>query len=110
MSVSMSMDYVGFTSAILISIMFIPQVIHTYKTKDTKGINFSFLFLNAAASALGLVYSIYYNIIPMIIANTSAGLFSLSLFIIKSVYEKDNTMKLETVEGEVKKIKCNCNI
>lgn len=77
------MEYVGLTSSILISIMFVPQIVHTYKTKDTKGINYSFLFLNASASILGLVYSIYYNIIPMIIANTSAGLFSIALFTIK---------------------------
>ena len=97
----MSIEYIGIISSVLISIMFVPQVVHTYKTKDTKGINCSFLFLNASASSLGLVYSIYYNIIPMIIANTSAGLFSLSLFIIKVVHEKENTVKLEALECEV---------
>ena len=69
-------DYVGLTSAVLISIMFVPQVIHTYKTRNVKGINYGFLFLNASASILGLIYSIHYRIIPMIIANTSAVLFS----------------------------------
>jgi uncharacterized protein with PQ loop repeat len=82
-------DYVGLTSAVLISIMFVPQVIHTYKTRNVKGINYGFLFLNASASILGLIYSIHYRIIPMIIANTSAGLFSLSLFIIKAVHTED---------------------
>ena len=80
------MEGVGLTSAVLISIMFVPQVVHTYKTRDIKGINYGFLLLNASASILGLVYSIYYNIIPMIIANTSAGLFSFSLFVIKTVH------------------------
>ena len=79
-------DYVGLTSAVLISIMFVPQVIHTYKTRNVKGINYGFLFLNASASILGLIYSIHYRIIPMIIANTSAGLFSFSLFMIKVVH------------------------
>lgn len=77
------MEYVGLTSAVLISVMFVPQIIHTYRTKDTNGINYSFLALNAAASVLGLIYSVYYMIVPMIIANTSAGLFSFSLFVIK---------------------------
>lgn len=84
------MEYVGLTSSILISIMFVPQVVHTYKTKNTEGINYSFLFLNASASCLGLIYSIYYNIIPMIIANTSAGLFSISLFTIKLISTNKN--------------------
>jgi len=79
-------DYVGLTSAVLISIMFVQQVIHTYKTRNVKGINYGFLFLNASASILGLIYSIHYRIIPMIIANTSAGLFSFSLFMIKAAH------------------------
>jgi uncharacterized protein with PQ loop repeat len=78
---------VGLISAILISVMFVPQVVHVYKTKDTHAINYSFLNLNMLASSLGLVYSIYYNVIPMIIANTSAGLFSISLIGIKYVNE-----------------------
>lgn len=81
----MSIEIVGLTSSILISIMFVPQVVHTYKTKDTAGINYMFLFLNFCASSLGLVYSIYFKIVPMIIANTSAGLFSISLLIIKLI-------------------------
>jgi len=84
------MEFVGLTSSVLISVMFVPQVIHTYKTKNTTGINYSFLFLNAAASSLGLVYAIHYNIVPMIIANTSAGLFSISLFFIKMITNYDN--------------------
>ena len=82
-------DYVGLTSAVLISIMFVPQVIHTYKTRNVKGINYGFLFLNASASILGLIYSIHYRIIPMIIANTSACLFSFSLFMIKAAHSDD---------------------
>lgn len=82
------MEYVGISSSILISIMFVPQVVHTYKTKNTEGISYNFLFLNASASVLGLVYSVNYKIIPMIIANTSAGLFSIALFLIKCCTKK----------------------
>ena len=90
---------IGLISSILISIMFIPQVIHVYKTKDTRAINYSFLNLNLLASSLGLVYSIYYTIIPMIIANTSAGVFSMSLIGIKYVNElKGETCTIDEVE------------
>lgn len=82
-----AVNAVGLISSILISIMFVPQVVHVYKTKDTHAINYTFLNLNMVASSLGLVYSIYYNVIPMIIANTSAGLFSISLIGIKYVNE-----------------------
>ena len=72
-------DTLGLVSSILITIMFVPQVVHVYRTKDTDAINYSFLNLNILASALGLVYSIYYKVVPMMVANTSAGLFSISL-------------------------------
>lgn len=81
-------DGVGLVSSILISIMFIPQVVHVHKTKDTNAINYGFLCLNILASSLGLVYSIYFNVIPMIVANTSAGLFSLSLASMKLINDR----------------------
>jgi uncharacterized protein with PQ loop repeat len=70
---------IGLTSSILITVMFVPQVVHVYRTKDTHAIDYAFLFLNMLASSLGLVYSVYFNVIPMIVANTSAGLFSVTL-------------------------------
>jgi uncharacterized protein with PQ loop repeat len=78
-------DGIGLTSSVLISIMFVPQVVHVYRTKDTAAINYSFLGLNILASSLGLVYSIYFNVVPMIVANTSAGLFSISLASMKLI-------------------------
>jgi uncharacterized protein with PQ loop repeat len=80
-------DGIGLTSAILISIMFVPQVHHVYKEKDTNAIDYKFLGLNMVASSMGLIYSVYYGVIPMIIANTSAGLFSISLIGFKYVNE-----------------------
>ena len=74
---------IGLVSSILITIMFVPQIVHVYRTKDTHALNYAFLGINIIASVLGLVYSIYYTVIPMIVANTSAGLFSISLITMK---------------------------
>ena len=74
---------IGLASSILITIMFVPQIVHVYRTKDTDALNYAFLGINIIASILGLVYSIYYTVIPMIVANTSAGLFSISLITMK---------------------------
>ena len=83
---------IGLTSSILIAIMFVPQVIHVYKTKDTAAINYTFLGLNMVASSLGLVYSIYFNIVPMIVANMSAGLFSITLMCMKLVNDRSKSV------------------
>ena len=74
---------IGLASSILITIMFVPQIVHVYRTRDTHALNYAFLSINIVASILGLVYSIYYTVIPMIVANTSAGLFSISLITMK---------------------------
>ena len=74
---------IGLASSILITVMFVPQIVHVYRTKDTDALNYAFLGINIVASILGLVYSIYYTVIPMIVANTSAGLFSISLITMK---------------------------
>ena len=95
-------DGIGLTSAILISIMFVPQVHHVYKEKDTNAIDYKFLSLNMLASTMGLVYSVYYSIIPMIIANTSAGLFSISLIGFKYVNElKEKVTNIDRTSEEV---------
>ncbi len=67
--------------------MFVPEVIHVYKHRDAKAINYMFLNLNLLASILALIYSVKYNVIPMTITNISAGLFSLIMFNFKYVNE-----------------------
>ncbi len=85
-------DVLGLTSSIIITLMFIPEVAHVYKNSDAKAIHYSFLHLNLVASVLALVYSVHYRVIPMIITNVSAGLFSLVMYHFKYVNEvKENT-------------------
>lgn len=95
-------DGIGLTSSILITIMFVPQVIHVYRTKDTAAIDYTFLGLNMLASSMGLIYSIYFKVIPMIVANTSAGLFSISLTSMKYVNRlKENDSKSNISEAPI---------
>jgi len=80
-------DVFGFASSILITLMFVPEIVHVYKNQDAKAINYSFLHLNLLASAFALVYSIYYKVIPMTITNVAAGLFSLVMYHFKYTKE-----------------------
>ena len=91
-------DISGLIGSVLIVIMFIPEVVHVYKHKDTKAINYTFLHLNLLASVLSLVYSFHYNVVPMTITNVSAGLFSLLMYYFKYLYEvkdKNQTIAIE---------------
>ena len=91
-------DISGLIGSVLIVIMFIPEVVHVYKHKDAKAINYTFLHLNLLASVLSLVYSFHYNVVPMTITNVSAGLFSLLMYYFKYLYEvkdKNQTLAIE---------------
>ena len=91
-------DVCGLMSAILICLMFIPEIVHVYKHRDAKAINYCFLHLNLLASILALVYSIHYNVIPMTITNVSAGLFSIVLYQFKYLNElKEETRTIDEV-------------
>ena len=90
-------DISGLASSILICLMFVPEIVHVYKYKDAKAINYSFLNLNLIASILALIYSIHYNIIPMTITNISAGIFSIILFRFKYV----NELKEERIDTDI---------
>ena len=89
-------DISGLVSSILICLMFIPEIVHVYKHRDAKAINYAFLHLNLIASVLALIYSIHYNVIPMTITNISAGLFSIVLYQFKYVNElKEETHSID---------------
>lgn len=84
----MFVDVAGLLSSVLICIMFIPEVVHVYKHKDANAVNYWFLHLNLLSSALALVYSIHYKVIPMTITNVSSALFSLVLYHYKYTHER----------------------
>ena len=92
-------DISGLVSSILICLMFIPEILHVYKHKDAKAISYPFLHLNLLASVLALIYAIDYKVIPMIITNVSAGVFSLILYRFKYVNElKEETCSINEVK------------
>lgn len=90
-------DGAGLLSSILICLMFVPEVIHVYKNKDAKAINYAFLHLNLLASVLALVYSVHYGVIPMTITNISAGIFSLILYHFKYVNELKDKQQVDDI-------------
>ena len=71
---------IGLVSSILITIMFVPQVSMYTKPKTLRD-QLYFLFINLLASVMGLIYSIYFSVVPM--SRTHAGLFSVSLVSMK---------------------------
>ncbi|MFA6023057.1 MAG: PQ-loop repeat-containing protein [Candidatus Pacearchaeota archaeon] len=74
----------GWTATILFSIMIIPQIIKTIKSKDTKGVSLLLFIIFLIANIIALIYAIMINQSPLMIKYTIAivtTLFYIGLFI-----------------------------
>ncbi len=80
-------EITGYSAAAFLSILFIPQVYKTFKTKDVNGLSYMFLFLQIITSALFITYGFLIDSIPVIIANTSTLLCNILLIFAKVKYK-----------------------
>lgn len=67
----------GYVNSGINTILFIPQVILIYKTKNTKSISPFYLFLELLSSITNLIYGILINEYPIIISSGSIMLCTL---------------------------------
>ena len=85
----MLIDIFGYIGASLLTLLFIPQVYTTYKTKDAEAISYIFLFLEILASLNFIIYGFLINSIPVIVANSSAFICAILLIIAKINFKKN---------------------
>ena len=85
-------DIIGYMAAGFLSVLFIPQVIKTFKTKDTKSISYLFLILQVFTSGLFITYGYLINSIPVILANISTLICNFFLIYAKIRFKKNNTL------------------
>ncbi len=62
-------DLVGFLAAAFTTIAFLPQAVHSWKTRDLSGVSLSMYGLFTLGVALWLIYGIVIGAWPVIIAN-----------------------------------------
>ena len=77
---------IGLCSSALIAIMFIPQIYHVYRSREADSLNYIFLLFNSLSSAMGMIYSFYFSVLPMFLANISAMCSSVTLVYLKYKY------------------------
>lgn len=78
-------EIIGFMAAALSTTAFIPQVYKTWKYKSTKDISLTMYLVLLTGLILWLVYGIYHNSFPIILANgvTAALVFFVLLLKLK---------------------------
>ncbi|WP_292370455.1 SemiSWEET family sugar transporter [Methanoregula sp. UBA64] len=77
---------VGFIAGTLTTAAYIPQVVRSWRLKETKDLSLSMLVLYAAGVSLWLVYGIWVNSLPVIAANGVSLVLILVLLGIKLKY------------------------
>ncbi len=85
MSVSLA-DVVGSAAAVLTTLSFLPQVLHTFKTRDVSGISLVMYSAFTVGVALWLVYGWLLGSWPIVIANVITVLLALAIVVMKLVF------------------------
>jgi MtN3 and saliva related transmembrane protein len=78
--------FIGYVAASLTTFCFLPQLIHTFKTKSVGDLHTGALILFDIGLSLWLVYGIYLHSWPMILANSISLGFQLVLLSLKVRY------------------------
>jgi len=62
-------DLTGTLAAILTTVSFLPQAVHTFRTKDVRGISLGMYSVFTLGVAMWLVYGLLLQAWPIVIAN-----------------------------------------
>ena len=77
---------VGFIAGTLTTVAYIPQVVRSWKLKETRDISLAMLVLYAVGVSLWFVYGVWANALPIIAANGVSLVLILVLLGIKLRY------------------------
>ena len=76
-----AIDIIGTLAAILTTPSFVPQALHTFQTKDVRGISLGMYSAFTAGVSLWLVYGILLSAWPIIIANAITVSLALAILV-----------------------------
>lgn len=79
-------EIIGYGAAILTTSSFVPQAVHTFKTKDVRGISLTMYSIFVVGITLWLVYGLLLNAWPIVIANTITLTLAVAILAMKLKY------------------------
>ena len=78
---------IGLVAGFLTTGSFLPQIIKTIKTKDTKNISLLMYFVYVVGVILWLIYGYIDKNIVLLVTNTFSLIFGITLLIMKIIYK-----------------------
>ncbi len=79
-------DTIGYIAASLTTLSFLPQALHTFRTRDVSGISLGMYALFTAGVALWLVYGLLLGAWPIVVANAVTLALALAILLMKLRY------------------------
>jgi MtN3 and saliva related transmembrane protein len=79
-------DIVGTLAAVLTTISFLPQALHTFRTKDVRGISLGMYSAFTLGVALWLVYGLLLDAWPVVVANCVTLALASAILVMKLRY------------------------
>ena len=79
-------ETIGYIAATLTTASFVPQALHTFRTKDVRGISLGMYSAFTAGIALWLVYGWMLSAWPIVIANTITLVLASLILVMKLRY------------------------
>ncbi|MEO8118323.1 MAG: SemiSWEET transporter [Rhodoferax sp.] len=80
------LDLIGFVAAVLTTASFVPQVWHTFQTRDVRGISLGMYSAFTAGVACWLVYGLLLGAWPIVIANCITLTLAAAILVMKLRY------------------------
>jgi len=81
-----STELIGYAAAVLTTIAFVPQVLHTWRMRSGRGISLAMYSTFTDEIALWLAYGILLGAWPIIVANVVTLTLALSILVLKIRY------------------------
>ncbi|MFN4350573.1 MAG: SemiSWEET transporter [Hylemonella sp.] len=83
-------DLIGYIAASLTTLSFLPQALHTFRTRDVSGISLGMYSMFAVGVALWLVYGLLLSAWPIVVANAVTLALALAILVMKLRYHRDS--------------------
>lgn len=79
-------DWIGYAAATLTTASFVPQALHTFRTKDVRGISLAMYSAFVVGILLWLVYGLLLGAWPIVIANAVTLTLAAAILAMKLKY------------------------
>lgn len=79
----LTIDLIGYFAAVLTSVSFLPQVIHTLRSRDVRGISLGMYSVFTTGVACWLIYGLILGAWPIVVANFITLLFASAILVMK---------------------------